>query len=69
MKKKILLILAVLISIAGFSQSKVYYGFKAGVSSADMRGDAVESLNDVLDFAEDYITTGSRTGFTTGAYF
>lgn len=68
MKKKILLILAVVISIAGFSQSKVYYGFRAGVSSADMRGDAVESLDNVLDFADDYISTGSRTGFYTGAY-
>ncbi len=68
MKKKFLLIPALIASTFSFAQSKISYGFRAGVSSADMRGDAVESLNDVLDFAKDYVSTGSRTGFYTGTY-
>ncbi|MEP7164461.1 MAG: porin family protein [Ferruginibacter sp.] len=68
MKKKILLILFVVISSHGFSQSKISYGFRAGVSTADMRGDAVESLNGLLDFADGYLSTGRRTGFFTGTY-
>jgi hypothetical protein len=31
-----------------------------------MRGDAVQSLNDVIDFAKDYVSAGNRTGFYTG---
>ncbi len=46
----------------------MYYGFHAGVSSADIRGEALESLEDVIDVAGDYVSTGSRTGFYTGAY-
>ena len=68
MKKKFLLILSLFISTISFAQFKISYGFRAGVSSADMRGDAVQSLNDVLDFAKDYVSTGSRTGFYTGTY-
>jgi hypothetical protein len=68
MKKKFLLIVSVAVAATGFAQSKISYGFKAGVSSATMRGDAVQSLNDVVDFAKDYVSTGSRTGFFTGTY-
>ncbi len=68
MKKKILLILFVVISTHSFSQSKISYGFRAGVSSADMRGDAVESLDGLIDFADGYLSTGKRTGFFTGTY-
>ena len=68
MKNKILFILFVLFSSTGFSQSKISYGFRAGVSSADMRGDAVQSLDDLLDFADGYLSTGRRTGFYTGTY-
>ncbi len=55
-------------STAAIAQSKLYYGFQAGVSSADMRGEALQSLDDVVDVAGDYVRTGSRTGFYTGAY-
>lgn len=68
MKKKTLLILSVIATTCSFAQSKITYGFRAGISSADMRGDAVQSLNDVLDVAKDYVSTGSRTGFYTGTY-
>lgn len=68
MKKKMLLNLLVIISTQGFAQSKIMYGFRAGVSSADMRGDAVQSLNGLIDFADGYLSTGKRTGFFTGTY-
>lgn len=55
-------------ALGSFAQSKVSYGFRVGVSSADMSGDAVKSLNDVIDVAKDYVSTGSRTGFYTGTY-
>ena len=55
-------------STAVSAQSNLYYGIHAGVSSADMRGDAVSSLDEVIDVAGDYVSTGSRTGFYTGAY-
>lgn len=57
-----------LISTFSFAQTKISYGFRMGISSADMHGDAVQSLNNVLDFAKDYVSTGSRTGFYTGTY-
>ncbi len=68
MKKKFLLILTVVMSTFSFAQSKISYGFRVGVSSANMRGDAVQSLHDVLDFAKNYVSSGSRTGFFTGTY-
>lgn len=68
MKKNILLITAVVIAATASAQSNMYYGFQAGVSSADMRGNALESLDDLVDVAGDYVSTGSRTGFFTGAY-
>ncbi|MEO6490134.1 MAG: porin family protein [Ferruginibacter sp.] len=68
MKKKILPLLFVAISATTFAQTKLSYGFRFGVSSADMRGDAVQSLKDLVDFADKYITTGPRTSFFTGAY-
>lgn len=68
MKKVYLVFTFLVLSFFGIAQSKVMYGFKAGVSSADMRGDAVQSLNNMIDVAKDYVTSGSRTGFYTGTY-
>jgi len=42
--------------------------YAAEVTSASMRGDAVNSLGNILDFTNGMITTGSRTGFFAGAY-
>lgn len=63
-----LLIIIVVVSTHSFAQSKISYGFRAGVSSADMRGDAVKSLEGLIDFADGYLSTGRRTGFFTGTY-
>ncbi len=63
-----LLILVMTISTQSFAQFKISYGFRAGVSSADMRGDAVQSLNSLVELAPDYFSTGRRTGFYTGTF-
>ncbi len=68
MKKQILLLLVIVSSFSGWAQSKVSFGVKAGLSSAGMRGDAVNNLNNLLDFADGRITTHNRTGFFAGGY-
>ena len=56
------------VSSGAFSQSKTSVGFKAGVTSASLKGDAVNSLNNLLGYVEDYVSAGSSTGFYTGAF-
>lgn len=67
MKKQILLFGAGLMAaLFSFAQNKPAFGIRAGLSSSALKGDAVKSLNGVLDFANDAITSGSRTGFYAG---
>src|SRR5436190_18851861 len=68
MRKKILLICSLAFSTAIFAQIKPSFGIRAGVSSATMRGEAANSLNDLLDFAQGNITTNGHTGFFGGGY-
>ncbi|MDB5190813.1 MAG: hypothetical protein JWQ96_376 [Segetibacter sp.] len=68
MKSKILLLLTITISTITMAQVKPSFGVRAGMSVAGMRGDAVTSLENMLDFAEDYITTSDRKGFFAGGY-
>ena len=39
-----------------------------GISSAGIRGDAVNNLNNLLDFADGMVTTRNVTGFFAGTY-
>ena len=68
MKKQILLLMLTVISITASSQTSASFGVKAGLSSASMRGDAVNNLNNLLDFADGMITTHNRTGFFVGGF-
>lgn len=68
MKKQFLLILFIVISTLSFSQSKISVGGRVGLSSAGMRGDAVNNLNNLLDFADGMVTTRNITGFFAGTY-
>ncbi|MBC7866388.1 MAG: PorT family protein [Gloeobacteraceae cyanobacterium ES-bin-316] len=68
MKKQILLLFVTVISVTGWSQTNATFGVKAGLSSASMRGDAVDNLNNLLDFADGMISTHNRTGFFAGGY-
>lgn len=66
--KKFILLLVTVISVSAQAQTNVSFGVKAGLSSAGMRGDAVNNLNNLLDFADGMITTHNRTGFFAGGY-
>jgi hypothetical protein len=68
MKKQILLFVSIAISTLSIAQLKPSFGVRGGVTSASMRGDAVNSLGNILDFTNGMITTGSRTGFFAGTY-
>lgn len=68
MKKKTLLLLSIVISTVSFAQLTPVFGVKAGVVSAGMRGEAVDNLKSMLEFADGRITTSNRTGFFAGAF-
>lgn len=68
MKKQLLLFASLVISTISFAQLRPSFGVRAGVSLAGMRGDAVNSLNNLLDFSGGMITTQDRTGFFAGGY-
>ena len=68
MRKQFLLIASIIISSLCFAQVKPYFGIRGGVSSASMRGDAANNLNDLLDFTNGMVTTNNHTGFYGGAY-
>lgn len=68
MKNILLLISFVLISSYTFAQSSPVFGVKAGVLSSGMRGDAVKSFNNILDFTNGKVTTKNFTGFFAGGY-
>lgn len=65
MKKQILLLAITTFSLGAFAQTPSI-GVEAGLSSFKMRGDAVENLNGLIDFADGMISTRSRTGFYAG---
>jgi hypothetical protein len=67
MKKQILLFASIAISAISFAQSKPSFGIRAGVTSSTMQGDAVNNLQDLLDYTNGSITTSSHTGFFAGA--
>jgi len=66
MKNKILLFSLLAISTGSMAQSPIKFGVKAGMTVSTMQGDAVKSLNGLLDYTNGMVTTGSRTGFFGG---
>jgi hypothetical protein len=67
MKKQILLFASVAISAISFAQSKPSFGIRAGITSSSIKGDAVNSLQNLLDYTNGAITTSAHTGFFAGA--
>ncbi len=67
MKKQILLFASVALSTFVMAQTKTSVGIRAGLSSSTLKGDAVSSLQNVLNFSNGAITTNSNTGFFAGA--
>jgi hypothetical protein len=68
MKKQLLLATLILTSTFSFAQPKATFGIRGGLSSAGMRGEAVNNLQNLLDFADGMISTNDRMGFFAGAY-
>ena len=66
MKKQILLLALVVVSTFSFAQMTPSFGVRAGVSSAGMRGQAVDNLKSLLNFTNGAVTTSDRTGFFAG---
>ena len=50
------------------AQQPPVIGIRGGISSAGMRGAAVENLKNVLDYAQGMVSTKNRTGMFIGAY-
>ena len=67
MRKHLLLYASIVISIGAVAQVQPSFGVKAGISSSDMRGDAVNSLQSLLEYTDGMMSTKSRTGFFAGA--
>lgn len=67
MKKQILLFASVAVSVFATAQSKPSFGIRAGAASYSMQGDAINNLNNLLDYTNGYVTTTSHTGFFAGA--
>lgn len=68
MKKKILLMISMAVSTFVMAQTSPTFGIRAGLSSAGIRGDAVNSLQNVLDFSNGMITTSDRNGLFIGGF-
>lgn len=68
MKNALLLISFVFVSAFSFAQTTPVFGVKAGVVSSGIRGDAVNSFNNLLDFTNGKVTSKDFTGFFAGGY-
>lgn len=66
MKRQFLLLTSIVISSIAFAQSKTGFGIKAGGVNAGIKGEAANSLNKLIDYANGAITTNNRTGFFAG---
>ena len=67
MKHKLTLA-AIAVIIMSSTKAQITYGVQAGASIANWKGDALQSLNNVVDLSNGFITTKSKTGFTVGGY-
>ncbi|MGZ5190889.1 MAG: porin family protein [Flavisolibacter sp.] len=68
MKKQILLFAFTILATYAFAQTKPGFGFRAGVSSSRLSGDAVNSLQNLLDYTNGAITSSNNTGLFAGAH-
>ena len=67
MKKQILLFSSILLSTIAFSQDNISAGIRTGVVSSSIRGDANNSLRDMLEFTDGMVNTKNNTAFYAGA--
>lgn len=68
MKKYFLLFASFSLSTLAIAQTKPSFGIKAGITQAGLRGDAVNSIQNLIDFSNGAFKTSSRTGFFAGGF-
>ena len=54
--------------IMNSTKAQITYGVQAGATIANWKGDALQSLNNVVDLSNGFITTKSKTGISIGGY-
>lgn len=67
MKKNFTLVITSFIIMTS-TKAQISYGVQAGMDIANWKGDAIQSLNNVVDLSNGFIGTKSRTGFNIGGY-
>ncbi|HUR10193.1 MAG TPA: porin family protein [Flavitalea sp.] len=50
------------------AEAQTKFGIRAGLSSASWKGDAVQSLNNLVTITNGYVDTRGRTGFFAGGF-
>lgn len=55
-------------SFFAVGQTNTSFGFKAGATNSTFKGDAVSSLNNILDYTNGAVSTKSLTGFYAGGF-
>ncbi|HEX2607687.1 MAG TPA: porin family protein [Flavisolibacter sp.] len=68
MKRQFLLAAAIALSSFAMAQSTPRFGVRGGITSSGMQGDAVKSLNGIIDYSNGMVTTATHTGFFGGVY-
>jgi hypothetical protein len=68
MKKQILFAASMVLSIFVMAQSQTTFGIRAGLASSSIKGDAPNSLNNLLDFTNGAVTSSGHTGLFAGGY-
>ena len=68
MKRYFLLFASIALSTLVFAQTKPSFGVRGGVSYAGLQGNAVNTVQNLVDFSNGAITTSSRPGLFGGAY-
>jgi len=68
MKKQLLSAAFVMLATFGFAQVQPSFGIRAGIASSSIKGDAPNSLNNLLDFTNGAVTASGHTGLFAGGY-
>lgn len=68
MKKQLLLAAFVMLTTFGFAQVQPSFGIRAGIASSSIKGDAPNSLNNLLDFTNGAVTSSGHTGLFAGGF-
>ena len=68
MKRYFLLFATVALSTIAIAQTKTSFGVKGGLSYAGLQGNAVNTVQNLVDFSNGAITTSSRPGIFGGGF-